>query len=305
MASKPMLNFEQIVANPQLLKLAEKQLLKSLEEHPEDTETLWQLAETYRKQGQLDKAAVLYQRLSGLLIPSGQSGLSGTSEQNQLAKDLYAIMNGEPENFVGQDKCYPVPFVLKCDYLTQTELSTLREYIQNEAWDNSRRSEVGNGEYNEHIRQSFDLPLPKWLKQKMLNDITISLPELSNALQIPDVDFGRIDLFLRGYGNGQFFSIHTDKLPKICRHLSMTYFFYFEPQQFTGGDLLIFDTHLSQGDKREFSEGFTRLKATQNTLAIFPSASYHAVSTVNTSTDNRTDYRYAINAHVWEKSSDD
>lgn len=287
MASKPKLNFEQIVANPQILKLAEKQLLKSLEARPDDSETLWQLAETYRKQGLLDKAALLYQRLS---------------EQNPLAKDLYAIMNGEPENFVGQDKCYPVPFVLKYDYLTPTELSTLRDYIQNEAWDNSCRSEVGNGEYDENIRQSFDLPLPKWLKQKMLNDISNNLPKLSNALQIPDVDFERIDLFLRGYGNGQFFSIHTDKLPNICRHLSMTYFFYFEPQQFTGGDLLIFDTHLSQEDKREFSESFTRLKATQNTLAIFPSASYHAVSTVKTLADNKTAYRYAINAHVWEKN---
>lgn len=296
MVRKPMLNFEQVVANPQLLKLAEKQLLRSLEEHPEDTEALWQLAETYRKQGQLDKAAVLYQRLSGL------SGQSGAAVQNQLAKDLYAIMNGDPENFVGQDKCYPVPFVLKRDYLTKTEFSTLREYIQNEAWDNCSRSEIGNGEYNEDIRQSFDLPLPKWLRQKILNDISNSLPELSHALQIPHVDFGRIDLFLRGYGNGQFFSIHTDKLPNVCRHLSMTYFFYFEPQQFTGGDLLIFDTHLSQGEKREFSESFTRLKATQNTLAIFPSASYHAVSTVSTNTDNRTAYRYAINAHIWEKT---
>ena len=287
MANKQLLNFEQIVANPQILKLAEKQLLKALEQHPEDTEFLWQLAETYRKQGLLEKAATLYWKLS---------------EQNQLAKDLYAIMTGEPENFVGQDKCYPVPFVLKYDYLTQAELSELREYIRSEAWHNSRRSEIGDGEYHEHIRQSFDLPLPKWLKQKMLDDISNSLPKVRKTLQIPDVDFGRIDLFLRGYGNGQFFSIHTDKLPNILRHLSMTYFFYFELQQFTGGDLLIFDTYLSQGDKREFSESFTRLKATQNTLAIFPSASYHAVSTVHTHTDDRIAYRYAINAHVWEKN---
>ncbi|KKL78418.1 hypothetical protein LCGC14_2025020, partial [marine sediment metagenome] len=103
MASKPILNFEQIVANPQILKLAEKRLLKSLEERPDETEYLWQLAETYRKQGRLDKAAALYQRLS---------------KQNLLANDLYAIMSGEPEKFVGQDKCYPVPFVLKHDYLT-------------------------------------------------------------------------------------------------------------------------------------------------------------------------------------------
>ncbi|HEC73685.1 MAG TPA: 2OG-Fe(II) oxygenase [Methylophaga aminisulfidivorans] len=287
MASKPILNFEQIVANPQILKLAEKRLLKSLEERPDETEYLWQLAETYRKQGRLDKAAALYQRLS---------------KQNLLANDLYAIMSGEPEKFVGQDKCYPVPFVLKHDYLTQAELSTLREYIQAEAWDNHGRSELGNGEYDEQIRQSYDLPLPQWLRQKMLNDISTSLPELSHLLQSPHVEFGRIDLFLRAYGNGQFFSIHTDKLLNVCRHLSMTYFFYFEPQQFTGGDLLIFDTHLSQGEKREFSENFTRLRATQNTLAIFPSASYHAVSTVNTRTENRAAYRYAINAHVWEKA---
>lgn len=288
MASKPMLNFEQIVANPQILQLAEKQLLKSLEARPEDKDILWQLAETYRKQGQLNKAAELYQKLA---------------EQNQLAQDLYAIMSGELEAFVGQNKCYPVPFFLKHDYLTQTELSTLLEYIQDEAWNNHTRSVVGNGEYDEQIRQSFDLPLPQWLRKKMLNDISKNLQDLSNSLQIPKLDFERIDLFLRGYGTGQFFSIHTDKLPNVCRHLSMTYFFYFEPQQFTGGDLLIFDTHLSQGEKREFSESFTRLKATQNTLAIFPSASYHAVSTVKTSTESRTAYRYAINAHVWEKTS--
>lgn len=287
MATKPMLNFEQIVANPKLLKLAEMQLVRSLEDKPEDTDLLWQLAETYRKQGSLEKAASLYQRLSG---------------QNLLAKDLYALMNGELESFVGQDKCYPVPFVLKCNYLTRAELSALCEYIQNEAWDDCRPSEVGNGEYNESIRQSFDLPLPKWLKQKMLSDISNSLPELSKALQISDVDFGRIDLFLRGYGDGQFFSIHTDKHHNICRQLSMTYFFYIEPQQFTGGDLLIFDTHLNQEDKREFSESFTRLKATQNTLAVFPSASYHAVSTVKTQTDTSAAYRYAVNVHVWEES---
>ncbi|MCY7296705.1 2OG-Fe(II) oxygenase [Alteromonas sp. a30] len=294
MVSKPLLNFEQIVANPQILQLAEMQLLKSLEARPKAPEILWQLAETYRKQGRLDKAAVLYQRLSGLL---------DIGEQRQLAQDLYAIMSGKLANFVGQDKCYPVPFVLKHDYLTQADLSTLRHYIHTEAWDNHRRSEVGKGEYDEQIRQSFDLPLPQWLKQKMLIDVSISLPELSRALQIPQVDFGRIDLFLRGYGNGQFFSIHTDKLPNVNRHLSMTYFFYFEPQQFTGGDLLIFDTHLSQNEKREFSESFTRLNAVQNTLAVFPSASYHAVSTVNTCIEDRAAYRYAINAHVWEKDN--
>lgn len=287
MANKQLVNFEQIVANPTLLALAEKQLVNALAARPDDHEIMWQLAETYRKQGQLEKAAALYQTLSTVW------------EDNQLALDLYAITRGDPDSFVGQNKCYPVPFVLKQDYLTDTELCTLREYIQSEAWQTSRPSEIGKGEYNEAIRQSFDLSLPPWLKQKMRQDILSYLPSLSQILQIPHTDFGRIDLFLRGYGNGQFFSIHTDKFPHICRHLSMTFFFYFEPQQFTGGDLVIFDTHLNQEKDRTFSESFTRLTARQNTLAIFPSASYHAVTTVITQSDNPTAYRYAVNAHVW------
>jgi Rps23 Pro-64 3,4-dihydroxylase Tpa1-like proline 4-hydroxylase len=293
MADKKLINIEDTVANSQLLELATHQLVKLTSENPDDINLVWQLAETYRKQGQLQKSAQLY------------SKLCEHPNQSQLFQDLLSITSGRPEDFVGSDDCHPVPFILKRDYLTHNELLTLCDYIKTEAWQSSDLSRVRNGEYDENLRKSYDLPMPDWLKQRMRKDITSSLPELASALNIKNNNFERIDLSLRSYGNGDFFGIHTDNHPKIQRKLSMTYFFYIEPKKFSGGDLLIFDTNINQPENRSFSESFTRLKVTQNTLAIFPSASYHAVSTVRAETESTTDYRYAVNAHIWENSSND
>ncbi|WP_417783940.1 2OG-Fe(II) oxygenase [Terasakiella pusilla] len=289
MVDKKLLNFEDVVANPKLLTLASQQLMKCVAENPTDTNAIWQLAETYRKQGELEKAAELYATLCDL------------KGEYRLFKDLLAITDGRPQDFIGQEKCYPVPFVLKSNYLALEEMSKLSSYILTEAWENATLSKIGNGEYDDTLRRSFDLPLPAWLKQKMHADIVNSLPDLTETLNVGCDKFDRIDLYLRSYGDGQFFGIHTDKTMKIPRHLSMAYFFYIEPQNFTGGDLLLFDTDLSQSQQdRQFSESFTRVKAVQNTLAIFPSAAYHAVTTVQTRTENVMHNRYAINAHVWE-----
>lgn len=293
MADKDFLKFETVVANPGLLSLAAEQLDKRVADNPSDANAIWQLAETYRKLGELEKAAALYSTLCRL------------TGQGQLARDLLAVTEGKPQDFVGQDGCYPVPFVIKNNYLSDDELSMLCDYVSAEAWESCEPSKVGKGKHDNTLRRSFDLAMPDWLKKKMRQEIVDYLPELTCALNVAGEKFDRIDLSLRSYGDGHFFGIHTDKRPNIQRLLSLTYFFFIEPKNFTGGDLLIFDTDVGQSEGRSFSECFTRLQATQNSLVVFPSASYHAVSTVNAEAGNTAHYRYAVNGHVWEQSSNE
>ncbi|ASK87105.1 Fe(II)-dependent oxygenase superfamily protein [Sphingorhabdus sp. SMR4y] len=293
MADKDLLKFETVVANPGLLSLAARQLDKRVSDNPSDTNAIWQLAETYRKLGELEKAAELY------------STLCQVTGQGRLVRDLLAVTGGNPQDFVGQDGCYPVPFVIRNNYLADDELSMLCDYVSAEAWESCQPSKVGKGKHDDTLRRSFDLAMPDWLKKKMRQEIVGHLPDLACALNIAGEKFDRIDLSLRSYGDGHFFGIHTDKSSKIQRLLSLTYFFFIEPKSFTGGDLLIFDTDVGQSEHRAFSESFTRLQARQNSLVVFPSASYHAVSTVNAETGSTAHYRYAVNGHVWEQNSDE
>ena len=286
-------NFDLVVANETLLKLGVTQLKKKIELDPKNTNLVWQLAETYRKLGELSEAATLYGQLSH------QHG----DQFNSHAKDLYAILMGNVSEVTGKQDCsYPVSFVSQRDYLSKEDLQKLMDHIKYAAWDACTPSVVGAGDYDDSLRKSFDLPMPKWLGQKIRQDILSRASTLSSQLKLGDFSADRLDLSLRAYADGHFFGLHTDRNPNISRCISATYFFYFEPKSFEGGDLLIFDTHLSQEKNRVFTESFTRIKPIQNTLVFFPSASYHAVSKVNTC-KSVTGYRYAINAHIWEKNN--
>tara|TARA_R110002167_G_scaffold81834_8_gene223687 strand:+ start:5367 stop:6251 length:885 start_codon:yes stop_codon:yes gene_type:complete len=284
--------FEPVVANMALLRLAENKILNSIGDSPADLNLRWQLAETYRKQGRLSEAALLYRQLEV------------SQFHKSLSKDLGAILTGCLDKFIGSSQCGPVPFLLQENFLNPNELSDLLTYIQGKAWENKRRSTVNAAEYDSTIRQSYDLDLPAWLKEIFLNYISHSWEELLRSLNIKHTKISKIDISLRAYSDGNFFRLHTDRNARVSRLLSMAYFFYFEPKQFDGGDLLVFDTNLSDSSMREFSHNFTRIQAQQNTLVIFPSASYHAVSEIQSKSGDLGCCRYAINVHVWEKKDD-
>jgi Rps23 Pro-64 3,4-dihydroxylase Tpa1-like proline 4-hydroxylase len=286
-------SFEQVVSNTALLKLAEGKILTALDVNENDLSLIWKLAENYRKQGRLGEAAELYRQLEVSNFNTG------------LAKDLRAILEGGLDDFAGRSSCYPVPFKLEEDFLSEGELSRLLDHIDNNAWGSRKRSTINAAEYDPEKRQSYDLGLPEWLKEKFFEYIGENWHGLSKALKIKPQEYSKVHLYLRAYKNGHFFGIHTDRSSNVSRLLSMAYFFYFEPKSFDGGDLLVFDTNLSESSKREFSHNFTRIKAQQNTLAIFPSASFHSVTKVESLIEGPSHCRYAVNAHVWEENSVD
>ena len=290
--SEQAFDFEPVVANMTLLGLAEQKILASLKVRPSDLNLSWQLAETYRKQGRLREAVELY------------SHLEKSKYRTNLANDLSAILAGRLEDLIGDTRCCPVPFVLKPQFLASNELLDLQNYIRDRAWGSHKRSTVNAGEYDPQKRQSYDLDVPNWLRERFLNYILTNATDLLRVLNLKTKEVGKIDVSLRAYSDGHFFRIHTDRNSGVHRLLSMAFFFYFEPKQFDGGDLLVFDTDLSALHVREFSHGFTRISATQNTLVIFPSASYHAVSKIQSNAEGYGHCRFAVNAHVWERSHD-
>jgi Rps23 Pro-64 3,4-dihydroxylase Tpa1-like proline 4-hydroxylase len=180
----------------------------------------------------------------------------------------------------------------------------LLNYIRDVAWDNVKKSTINKGEYKPNIRQSYDLSLPKSITDKFSSYISNNCEAILSNLNMNNKRIGNIDISLRAYGDGHFFRLHTDRNEKIHRLLSVAYFFYFKPKEFQGGDLLLFDSNLSGHSNREFSHNFTRIIAKQNTLAIFPSASYHAVSKIQSNGKAYNQCRYAVNAHIWENNDD-
>jgi len=278
---------------------AEAVLRRRLAADPANTDTLWKLAETHRRQGNFAAARSLYQRLQG------------RGSEPHKAAWLHTTLsgNGPPEPVPGG--MWPAPFVRMTNFLTPGECDRLlalalalekRGHFSPSDAGVSPRGGDGEQSSGDPLAlialQGDDRSLPGFMP-RFLPKIRSLAPEILARLRLEHISRYGIEVQVRGYLTGGFFAAHYDD-DQSGRHrrrkLNFVYFFHRRPRRFSGGDLLLYDT---DADAEAFSqEKFSRIVPLRNSIIFFPSRCWHSVTPVQCETDDFGDGRWVVNGHV-------
>lgn len=264
---------------------AEAVLRRRLATDPRNTDALWKLAEIHRRQGSFTAARSLYRRLRG------------SSSNPRKAAWLHAMLsgNGAPEPAPGDIR--PAPFVRMTNFLASGECDRLLT-LAIEDRERFTPAKVGPGHILPEVRITEELEADGRTKAEIRSRIAPKLrslvPEILTRLRMDGIGRYRIELGLRVYLDGGFYAIHRDNYH--WRKLSFVYFLHREPRQFSGGDLLLYDTSADTGACS--TRGFSRIVPLRNSLVFFPSGCWHHVTLVQCGTDDFGDGRWVVNGHV-------
>lgn len=252
-------------------------LVQKYQRDTRDSHVFYRLIEAYRKQGSLDKVKHLLK-----------------NKQRRLGahhRSLLSLFEGGHFFSTGSD-FLPVPFrVFNKPFSDcfKDELWALVNKFKDE-FNDARVYSNDTSRVDKAVRSSLAIydkqfgefklrihaELQPYLKQytKWLN--TFQINSLSDDLEL------EINVYTEGRG----FKKHKDKGSRgagSTRDLTFVYYFFKEPQQFKGGDLLLFD---SNREGEECNGDFSRLKVKNDLLVIFPSDCYHQVTEIHSPKKN-------------------
>ena len=271
---------------------ADEILRRRLAVDPRNTDMLWELAEVHRRQGNFVAARSLYGRLRG----RGPDPLK--------AAWLHAMLsgNGAPEPIPGGT--WPAPFVRVTNFLAPSECDRLlalglaaREHFA------PARVGAGHARVDSEVRVTLEMGDRRSameVHRRIAPKARSLVPEILARLRMDGIGRYLIEMSMRVYLDGGFYTPHCDDRPqsKSRRKLSFVYFFHREPRRFSGGDLLLYDTSADAGAGSLLLRGFSRFVPLCNSIVFFPSACLHEVTPVQCGTDDFGDGRWVMNGHV-------
>ena len=275
---------------------AESALRRTLAADPHDTNALWRLAETHRRQGSFAAARRLYRRLRG------------RGPEPHKAAWLHAMLNGNGGPEPAPGGIWPAPFVRMTNFLASGECARLLA-LGLAARERFRAAQVGTPRVSRvdpavRIALEADERTLAEAWPRIAPRIRSLTPRILARLRMDDSGRYAIDMAMRVYPEGGFYVPHRDRSAHVCseRRFSFVYFFNRQPPRFSGGDLLLYDTDADVGD---FSyRDFSRIVPFRNSIVFFPSSCGHQVTPVQYETDDFGDRRWVVNGHVWRRDRD-
>jgi 2-oxoglutarate-Fe(II)-dependent oxygenase superfamily protein len=109
---------------------------------------------------------------------------------------------------------------------------------------------------------------------------------------------GDVERQLTAHSGGGFFAPHVDTGHSltVTRRISCVYYFHSSPRRFTGGELKLYDSWVTDGGSTA-APTCTTLTPIDNSIVFFPSDEFHEVCPVHLETDAFHDSRFAIT--IW------
>jgi len=123
------------------------------------------------------------------------------------------------------------------------------------------------------------------------------LEEVRARLQYPAFPLGRIELQATAAGDGDYFRLHRDSDGSDTRELTFVYFFFREPRRFSGGELRVFETSVSEGRLIPTDRSQT-IVPRSNLAVFFPSRHEHEVLPVRVPSKAFEDGRFSITGWI-------
>jgi len=129
--------------------------------------------------------------------------------------------------------------------------------------------------------------------------ILFHFPIILRALGHPMFEIRSIEAQITASNDGDFFKTHNDNTHADApsREITFVYFFHREPRPFTGGELLIYDSRISDGIARP-GRVRRRIAPKQNQVVFFPSCCLHEILPVRCPTQAFVDSRFTLNGWV-------
>jgi Rps23 Pro-64 3,4-dihydroxylase Tpa1-like proline 4-hydroxylase len=197
----------------------------------------------------------------------------------------------------------PAQCVVLDEFLTLTELNTLRQYVLDQEM-HFEISEVlspgvsGVAVDYEHRRSHVLMNLGG--HESMITDRVLTcLPRVLQKWGRDPFPISRVETQAAASNHGDFFHCHSDNGADAvaAREITFVYFFHREPKQFSGGELRIYDSR-RENDNYVPTANYRTIVPEQNQLVLFASGLSHEITPVDCPSGQFTDSRFTVNGWI-------
>lgn len=224
----------------------------------------------------------------------------------QNTKLPLAVKNSEPAKIAQfptnninasqtQSQLFPATYLQIDNFLSEEEYQKVLDTAFNKQSKFYDSRTVTN---TENYRQSLILPGKEFsevyylIKSKLLD----TFPSLINKLKHPEFSVSHVEMQMTAHNDGAFYKAHTDAGSEKTktRELTYVYYFYQEPKQFSGGNLMIYDTEM-QGKKFIQKENSKVIEPRNNSIVFFNSRCKHEVLPISCDSNEFKASRFTLN----------
>ncbi|MDJ0557301.1 MAG: 2OG-Fe(II) oxygenase [Microcoleaceae cyanobacterium MO_207.B10] len=192
-----------------------------------------------------------------------------------------------------KSKCLKIP-----NFLTQAEnQNIIKSVIKLEPYFEKSVTSLNDPDF----RRSMVLHLAPISKKKISKRIKLVLPQVLSRLGKELFPIHHIEAQVTAHNHGHYYHSHNDNgMPEVAkREITYVYYFYREPKQFSGGELVLYDEKIENNEYIK-ADSSKIVEPTNNSIIFFPSHYWHEVLPVNCPSRNFADSRFTINGWVWQ-----
>jgi SM-20-related protein len=152
---------------------------------------------------------------------------------------------------------------------------------------------------DENYRRSMVLYSFPEFSELIFKKIQAMIPDVISKLGLPPFSITQIESQMTSHNDGNYYKIHNDNgsPDTATRELTYVYYFYQEPKPFSGGELLIYDSKISNNLYVK-AETFKTVEPRNNSIVFFLSRYMHEVLPVSCPSKAFADSRFTINGWV-------
>lgn len=152
---------------------------------------------------------------------------------------------------------------------------------------------------DENYRRSMVLYSFPEFSELILKKIQGMIPDVISKLELPPFSASQIETQMTSHNDGNYYKIHNDNgsPDTATRELTYVYYFYQQPKPFSGGELLIYDSKISD-NLYVNAETFKTVEPRNNSIVFFLSRYMHEVLPVSCPSKAFADSRFTINGWV-------
>ncbi|MBH8576403.1 2OG-Fe(II) oxygenase [Nostocaceae cyanobacterium CENA369] len=157
---------------------------------------------------------------------------------------------------------------------------------------------------DENYRRSMVLYSFPDFAELIVNKIQKIMPDVMIKLGMSSFTISQIESQLTSHNDGNYYKIHNDNGSPDTATRELTYVYYFnrEPKQFSGGELLIYDSKVENNFYVK-AESFKTIEPRNNSIVFFFSRYMHEVLPVKCPSKAFADSRFTINGWVRREAS--
>ena len=201
------------------------------------------------------------------------------------------------------DDYVPAQCVVLDEFLTLTELNTLRQYVleREPQFEISEVLSPGvHGSAVDYETRRSRVLMNLGGHERMITDRVLNyLPRVLQKWGRDPFPISRIETQATASNHGDFFHCHSDNGAEAvaAREITFVYFFHREPKQFSGGELRIYDSR-RENDNYVPTANYRTIVPEQNQLVLFASGLSHEITPVDCPSGQFADSRFTVNGWI-------